>query len=145
MLNSMFKSSVEYKLKGNSPMVSDAELSVITYEGIVFISSRTTPKSLITLADVDSDENNSLRAIEDGYYIRIPDVPLFDGSEPTELIDIDEELSYALVYYVCYLVVKPKSGVPDRIKNEYLSEAERLIALYDSNFTRAGEELYDVI
>ena len=145
MLNSMFKSSVEYKLKGNSPMVSDDELSVITYEGIVFISSRTTPKSLITLADVDSDENNSLRAIEDGYYIRIPDVPLFDGSEPTELIDIDEELSYALVYYVCYLVVKPKSGVPDRIKNEYLSEAERLIALYDSNFTRAGEELYDVI
>ena len=145
MLNTMFKASVAFKLKGNSPMVTDDELQVITYEGIQYLSSRTTPKTLITLDDIDADENDSFRAIEDGYYIRLADIPDFTGTEPTEVIDMDEELTNALIYYVCYLVVKPKSGVPDNIKNEYLSEAERLINLYDSNFTRSGDELYDVI
>lgn len=145
MLNTMFKASVAFKLKGNAPMVTDEELQVITYEGIQFLSSRTTPKSLITFDDVDEDEVNSFRAIEDGYYIRIADVPDFTGAEPTEVIDMDEELTVALIYYVCYIVVKPKGGVPDNIKAEYLSEAERLINLYDSNFTRSGDELYDVI
>lgn len=145
MLNSLFKTTVGVKIKGTQPLPDDATLGVYTYEAMQYIATRTTPKSLITKAEVADAELHSLRTIEEGYYIRLPEFPDFSGIEPTEIIDMDEELNYATIYYVCYLITKGKSAVPDNIKSDYFAEAERLIGIFDSNFTRAGGSLYEPI
>ena len=145
MLNSLFKTTIGVKLKGTQPMPDDDTLSVYTYEAMTYVAMRTTPKSLIMKSGVADEELHSLRTIEEGFYIRMPEYPDFAGSEPTEIIDMDEELSYATLYYACYLITKGKSGVPDNIKSDYFAEAERLIGIYDSNFTRAGRNIYDTL
>ena len=145
MLNSLFKTTFGVKLKGNQPMPDDDVLSVVTYEAMHYLAMRTTPKSLIIKSDVADDELQSLRTIEEGYYIRLPEVPDFTGSEPTEILDMDEELSYALMYYSLFVFVKDKSGVPEATKNMYYLESDRLLTIFESNFTRAGGSLYDTL
>ena len=143
MLNSLFKTTIGVKLKGTQPLPDDDTLAVYTYEAITYVATRTTPKSFIIKAEVSDEELHALRTIEEGFYIRLPEFPDFSGIEPTEIIDMDEELSYATMYYTCYLITKGKSGVPDNIKSDYFAEAERLIAIFDSNFSRAGSNLYE--
>ena len=147
MDNSFFKATVAQKLKGNQPMPSDEELSVLTYEAIIYVATRTTPKSFIIKSGTMDNELESLRTIEEGFYIRMPETPYFDGTEGPngDVVDIDNELIYATIFYTCFLIVTAKSGVPKGLKEEYLLEAERLISIFDSNFTRAGSNLYELI
>ena len=145
MLNSLFKKTIEVKLKGTQPMPDDDTLAVYVYEAITYMAMRTSPKSLIIKAGVADEELHSLRSVEEGFYMRLPELPDFTGIEPTEIIDIDEELSYATIYYTCYLITKGKSGVPDNIKADYFTEADRLVSLFDSNFSRAGATLYGTL
>ena len=141
---SFFKSTVAHKLKGNQPMPSDDELSVIAYEAMIYVATRTTPKSYIIKSGTMDNELDSLRTIEEGFYIRMPEIPKFDGTgENGDVIDMDNELMYATIFYTAFLLVTSKSGVPKSLKEEYLLECERLIAIFDSNFSRAGSNLYE--
>lgn len=152
MLNTKFKSTVAFKLKGNAPMITDEELEFVTYEGMHYIATRTTPRCLIVKSTEENEQElNALRTIEDGFYVRMPTEPNFTNIEPTEIIDMDESLTYALAYYVCYLIVKTKSIVSPNavvvadVKAEYRDAAENLITLFESNFSRGGDTLHDII
>ena len=143
MLNSLYKTTLSVKIKGTQPVPDDDTLAVYTYEAITYVATRTTPKVLIIKNEVADADLQFLRAIENGFSIRLPEYP--DFTEDTYPLDIDNELSYAVMYYTCYLITKGKSGVPDNIKADYFNEAERLIAIFDSNFSRAGDTLYGTL
>jgi len=84
------------------------------------ICSRCEPTSLIK--PYTGVETDIFRLIANHNYIRLPAVPV----EDTSILDIDEDLSLAVVFFVCsYLSTKNKELFEQR--------AEKIISLYVSN------------
>ena len=122
MLLSTVKKTVEYRLSGAKKLPEDAHLSNLFMEALYYVATKCIPQEL--LREEDSDEG-VLRNLEDGSFIVVPDEP--DFTSTTDHLMIDEELTYACIYYACFLVSKDGSmkQMADEIINEYISNFGR--------------------
>ena len=151
MLISSAKTILEQRLKGVRPVPEDVMLTEYGKEALMYIATRTIPRILTRDLVVEGEDYNVLRMIEDNMFIVVPNTPVFDVANPdyssTSQLHIDEELSYAVVYYMAWLILMgneaaSRAGVMrDRMKKQ----VDNYIELYDSNYTRAGRETYGLM
>jgi len=151
MLISSAKTILEQRLKGVRPVPEDVMLTEYGKEALMYIATRTIPRILTRDLVVEGEDYNVLRMIEDNMFIVVPNTPVFDVANPdyssTSQLHIDEELSYAVVYYMAWLILmgneaSSRAGVMrDRMKKQ----VDNYIELYDSNYTRAGRETYGLM
>ncbi len=151
MLISTSKKILEQRLKGIRPTPDDDMLSEYGLEALVYIATRTTPKTLTMDLVVEGDDYTVLRMLEDNMFIVYPDKPVYDIASPdysaTSQLNMDEELSYAAVYYMAWLIlVGNESGSRAGVaRDRFKKQVDDYITLYDSNYTRAGRETYDLM
>lgn len=88
-----------------------------------YVCGRCVPSEL-TRDAVDS-EDRVLRNIEAGQFIAVPEYP--DLSSTTKHLQIDESLTYAVIYYTAFLVSSEimHKQIADEIINEFLSNDGR--------------------
>lgn len=151
MLVSTSKTILADKLQGIRPMPSDESLTEIALEAMIYIATRTTPSVLIKDVATDGQEFVVLRVIEDNKYIVYPQKPVYDLRDPNyseiSILNIDEDLSYAVVYYMAELIVHGNENISNQSTSlsKFMSKVNEYISLYDSNFSRAGRETYGLM
>ena len=151
MLISSAKTIIEQRLKGIRPLPEDNMLTEFGKEALIYIATRTTPKVLTRDLEIEGEDYNVLRMIEDNMFVIMPDTPVFDIANPdyssTAQLHMDEELSYAVVYHMAWLVLmgneaSSRAGVA---RDRFKKQVDDYIELYDSNYTRAGRETYGLM
>ena len=73
---------------------------------------------------------NVLRLAQGDYLIRMPELPVLD----TDLIDIDEELTFAVARYIASYVSKEKGGI-------HVNAADRIIKDYNAKTYEITEQM----
>ena len=148
MLISTAKKIITQRLKGIRPVPEDDMLSEYTTEAIRYMAIRTMPKVLTRDLEVEGEDYDVLRMLEDNMFIIVPNSPVFDIADPdykiTSNLHIDEDLSYAVVYYVVWLILigaeaQSSAGV---VRDRMMKQVNDYISLYESNYTRAGRATY---
>lgn len=137
------------KIKGTRPMPDDIELSFNVYEALQYVATMTTPRVLLRNSQKDI-QDSTFRVIEECSYITIPDRPVFDVSDKDysdiKHLNIDEDLVFAVIYYTLHVMLK--GNEPTQLGGNKKTSKEMcddLIAIYQSNFSRAGAEIHDVL
>lgn len=151
MLLSDAKRLLEQRLKGIRPIPDDSMLDMLFFEAIVYVATRTTPRVLTKDIGVEAEDYTVLRVIEDNMFIVMPDKPIFDISNEnysaTAILHIDEELCFAVVYYVAYLILTGSEANTrgSTARADFLKQANDYISMFDSNYSRAGRETYGLL
>jgi hypothetical protein len=122
------KNIIQYKLKSDvkAPTLNE-DWNTIIHEAIYYISTRTIP---VDLLGTDINTQEPIRFINGFVFIRVPNDTLND----TDKIDIDEQLVYAVIYYVVYLLTND-----EKKKMESINRVDREIDIYANNM----QESYD--
>ena len=149
MLVKDVKTIIEGKIAGTRPMPTDVQLSFDVLEGMRYVATLTTPRVLLRNTQTDKQES-TFRVIEECSYITTPTAPIFDveNRDYSEIVhlNMDEDLVFAVIYYALHVIFKGNEMTQlGGMKKSFKDMADNLIALYDSNFTRAGAEIHDVI
>lgn len=143
------KTIIEGKIAGTRPMPEDIQLSFDVYEALQYVATYTTPRVLLRNSEKDVSES-TFRVIEECAYITMPDRPIFDTTNKeysdVKHLNIDEDLVFAVIYYTLHIIMK--GNEPTQVggnKKTFEDKAKELINVYQSNFTRAGSEILDVM
>ncbi len=149
MLIKDVKTVIEGKLAGTRPTPSDEQLSFDVLEALQYVASTTTPRVLLRNTETDVQES-TFRVIEECSYITIPDKPVFDVADKdyseVRHLNMDEDLVYAVIYYALHVIMK--GNEPTQTggnKLTFKQQADSVISVYQSNFTRAGGILYELL
>ncbi len=151
MLISSAKNILDQRLKGIRPTPEDNLLSEYGLEAITYIATRTMPKVLTRDLEVEGEDYTVLRMIEDNMFIIVPNKPVFDIADAnysaSSQLHIDEELSYAVVYYMAWLILvgneaTSRAGVA---RDRFMKQVNDYISLYESNYTRAGRRTHGIL
>ncbi len=151
MLISTSKKLLEQRLKGIRPLPDDEVLSELGLEAITYIATRTMPKVLTRDLEIEGEDYTVLRMIEDNMFIIVPDKPIYDVANPnysaTASLHIDEELAYAVVYYIAWLILmgNESASVAGVARDRFKKQVNEYISLYESNYTRAGRRTHDIM
>lgn len=93
------KKSLEHDYK----MPEKSLLSLRIHEALVYVAMKCVPSSLVV--EISSGQT-MLRILPNGVGVKMPKIPDFLVS--SEMLDIDESLSYAVINFVCYLLADEK-------------------------------------
>ena len=123
MLLSKIKTATQYRLSGAKKLPLDIELSELFMEALYYVCNRCVPQELIREAGIDTDA--VLRNIEDGAFIAIPETP--DFTSLVNHLQIDENLTYACINYVCFLITfrADFKAIADELIYDYLANDGR--------------------
>ena len=126
------KKLLDSKLRGDN---AEYELDeVLLYEALINVLIRTRPRTHIVretetlkhlfkyfrrISISDEGRNNDEKV---AYWLRYPYIDLADSAN----LDMEEELSLAVVYFLC-------AELSNQKKAEYKAKAEEIIAIYDTN------------
>ena len=150
MLISTSKKILEQRLKGVRPLPEDEILTEIAKESMIYVATRTTPRVLTRDVEIDGEDYQTLRILEDNAFIIIPDTPIYDKRNPDysdgKHLNMDEDLSYSVIYYMAYIITQGAEG--DRIgayRDRWMKQVNDIIGLFDSNYSRAGRETYGLM
>lgn len=124
MTYGMFKSITTGLLTGDNVLPNDADVmkGMINY-ALTTVAMQAESLHLMTL----STTANVLRLAQGDYLIRTPELPDFDE----DIVDIDEELTFAVARYVASYVSRDKGGIhvnaADRIIKDYNAKTYEII------------------
>lgn len=124
MTYSTLKSLTTGLLLGDNTLPTDAEVlkSLVNY-ALTTVATQAESLHLMTL----STTANVLRLSQGDYLIRMPELPTLDA----DVIDIDEELSFAVARYIASYVSREKGGIhvnaADRIIKDYNAKTYEII------------------
>lgn len=115
------KQAIEYRNRAGHKLPSDGVLQDMLYESLLYVAQRCEPSELMgdSLGDFGQ---RPLRLIENGRFIKIPEYPDFTKVE--RHLQIDEDLTYAVINHVMYLITSI---------SDYKVLADETIAIYCSN------------
>jgi len=122
------KEAIAYRNRTGHKLPDDEVLQDLLFEALIYVAQRCEPSEL--LSDSMGDFGGKpLRMVENGKFIKMPEYP--DFSKDGRHLMIDEELTYAVINYVMFLI----SATPD-----FKIIADEAIAIYRSN---EGRGLYE--
>ena len=127
MTYSVFKNLTLGLLTGDNTLPDDAEVlkSLVTY-ALTTTAMKADSLHLMTL----STTANVLRLAQGDYLIRMPEAPDFDE----DLMDIDEELTFAVARYVASYISASKGGI-------HVQAATRIILDYNAKTYEITEQM----
>ncbi|MBR8466176.1 hypothetical protein KDE13_07470 [Campylobacter sp. faydin G-140] len=102
MLSKRAKEILLFKGKSGIKIPDDEILSELFLEAMLYVATKCTPSEL--MERYVSPKMQVFRNLANETFIRIPKKP--DFKSDTEHLQIDEELSYAVIYEVLYLLNK---------------------------------------
>lgn len=118
MTYKVFKSITTGLLTGDNVLPADAEvLQGLVQYALTTVATQADSLHLMTL----STTANVLRLSQGDYLIRIPEIPELD----TDVMDIDEELNFAVARYLASYISRDKGGI-------HVNAAERIIKDYNA-------------
>lgn len=117
---SLIKSSIEYRLSMGKKLPNDDVLASFLFEAVYYVAGKCTPFKL--LKSYSDYEENVLRPLDGARFISVPEYP--DLTKTERHLLIDEDLTYAVVYYVCFIISSDASHkmMADEIINEHISK-----------------------
>ena len=117
---SILKSTIQYKLSQGKKLPDDAILASIIFEAMYYVCGRCVPSELVK-THMDYEEK-VLRHLSGGRFIAIPEYP--DFSKLDRHLLIDEDLTYAVIYYTCFIIGRSvdDKAMADDIINEHISK-----------------------
>ena len=131
MTLSNFKSSLSLKLKGDVDIPTDEELSILTMEAMYYIASICMPRELLVLyTEADTCNCDILRLVDGGAFIKVPDTPDFVTQPAVDHLMIDEDLTYAVIYYIGSCITTDAGK-----KQWYLNKSHEIVGIYNNNFS----------
>lgn len=100
-------------------MPDDTVLSSLVFEAMYYVAGRCIPRELIK--SYDDYEERVLRPVDGGRFVAIPEYP--DFSKPERHLLIDDSLTYAVIYYVCFIIGRDANdkAMCDEIINEHIA------------------------
>ncbi|AQW85555.1 hypothetical protein CPIN18021_0293 [Campylobacter pinnipediorum subsp. caledonicus] len=101
MIASEFKKLLSLRGKSGINLPSDELLNELVKEAIVFVATKCVPSELVVK---DTTNIRLLRRLSNGFGLRIPDKVDINSTE--KHIQIDEVLTYAVMYEVLFLLNK---------------------------------------
>jgi hypothetical protein len=114
------KSTTSYKI------TDDSILEGIIYEALLYVCSMCEPSELIQIG-VAPNYIEVLRHIEGGKYLKAPEYP--DFTKTNRHLQMDEALTYAVIYYSCFIISKMENIILKQL-------ADEIVAVYKSNYSR---------
>lgn len=133
MLLAKVKEAIKKKSEDSYKLPDDETLANIVHEASLYVCSLCEPSELIRKDNVLNDkEHRVFRHIENGLFIKVPEYP--DFSKEMYHLQMDEALTYAVIYYACFIISKQKDMNFKALANETIN-------IYRSNFAnvRYGE------
>jgi hypothetical protein len=132
MLLSHIKNAILQKCTASFKVPDDELLQSILHEASLYVCSMCSPSELIREDKTfELDYVKVYRLIEGGKYIKVPEYP--DLSKPERHLQIDEALTYAVIYYACFIVGKMKDfGLK--------KQCDDIIGVYATNFSNVEYE-----
>ncbi|AQW81367.1 hypothetical protein CPIN17260_1078 [Campylobacter pinnipediorum subsp. pinnipediorum] len=128
MLNTRVKEITAHLNTSGKNLPGDELLSELFLQAMFFVASKCVPSELVRRKRSSSDIR-VLRNIEDECFICVPDKPNFSNKQ--EHLMIDEELTYAVINEVLFLINQEPF---------YRELAMQIIAQYNAN---NGREFYE--
>lgn len=118
MTYKVFKSITTGLLTGDNVLPADVEvLQGLVQYALTTVATQADSLHLMTL----STTANVLRLSQGDYLIRIPEIPELD----TDVMDIDEELNFAVARYLASYISRDKGGI-------HVNAADRIIKDYNA-------------
>lgn len=127
MTYKMFRSVTTGLLTGDNTLPDDEEvMQGLTGYALTTVATQADSLHLMTL----STTANVLRLAHGDYLIRTPELPEFDD----DLMDIDDELTYAVARYVASYLSAEKGGI-------HVNAAKRIILDYNAKVYEITEQM----
>jgi hypothetical protein len=120
------KEAIAYRNRTGHKLPDDEVLQDLLFEAMLYVAQRCEPRELIA---GELTQEPVYRNIEGGLYIKLPEYP--DFTETDRHLMMDEDLTYAVINYVMYLITNTA---------DFKILADETIAIYRSNF---GRETFD--
>lgn len=120
MLLTHVKSSIQYRLSGGKKLPEDTLLASFVYEAMYYVAGKCVPSELIrSYAD---HQDKVMRPLQNGRFVSVPELP--DFSKTSRHLLIDEDLTYAVIYYTCFIIGRSPDDklMADEIINEHISK-----------------------
>ena len=120
MLLTHVKSSIQYRLAGGKKLPEDTLLASFVYEAMYYVAGKCVPSELVR-SYIDHQEK-VMRPLQNGRFISVPEYP--DFSKTSRHLLIDEDLTYAVIYYTCFIIGRSADDklMADEIINEHISK-----------------------
>ena len=120
MLLTQVKTSIQYRLSSGKKLPDDTLLASFIYEAMYYVAGKCVPSELVR-SYVDHQEK-VMRPLQNGRFISVPEYP--DFSKTSRHLLIDEDLTYAVIYYTCFLIGRSPEDklMADEIINEHISK-----------------------
>jgi hypothetical protein len=127
MLLSLVKKQIQNKCSASFSVPKDEILCDIIYEAMLYVCTLCIPNELLR-KDLTLEKNyvEVFRLIKNGMYIKSPEYPDFSGSN--RHLQIDEALTYAVIYYSCFIIGKMKELQLKKLCDD-------IIGVYNTNFS----------
>jgi hypothetical protein len=113
---------IKFRMKQSYALPDDELVISLIHEALVYIASSCEPTVLIRNDGSEHHGEGILRLLSGNKTIIFPEKP--DSAKPDKHLMMDEELSFAVINYVCFLLSKQAA---------YLQLCDRDIALYVKN------------
>ncbi|WP_348518111.1 hypothetical protein [Campylobacter sp. CCS1377] len=117
MKTKLAKEIIAKKLSKDYNLPSDDVLKAYFMEGFYYICAKCEPQILTKTL---RENHEVLRSLKNGAMIIVPDEP--DFNDENEHLMIDEELSFALINYVCFLITKSEEAKYYKLCNEIIND-----------------------
>lgn len=135
MTYEMLKNLTSGLLVGDNVLPKDAEvLKGLLQYALTTVATQADSLHLMTL----STTANVLRLAQGDYLIRMPELP----EDNEDMIDIDEELMFAVARYIASYISKDKGGIhvnaADRIIKDYNAKTYEIIQAMGAETHEAG-------
>jgi len=127
LLLTHIKQAIKTKTSASYKLPRDKELAGIIHEANLYVCSLCEPSELLREnMTFEEDYNLVLRHLENGLVLKIPEYPNFRNK--LLHLQMDEALSYATIYYACFIISKHKDM-------SFKANADEVINIYRSNFS----------
>lgn len=103
MLVKNAKDILAFKTAGGIRLPADEILSELFFEAMLFVANKCVPCELVRK---NESEDRVYRNLEGGHFICYPNKPDFSKEADKKHIMIDENLTYAVINYVAFLINK---------------------------------------
>jgi len=120
MLLTHVKSSIQYKLSGARKLPEDVVLASFLFEAMYYVAGKCVPNELIR--SYEDHQDKVMRPLQSGRFLTVPEFP--DFTKTTRHLLIDEDLTYAIIYYTIYIIGKnpDDKAMCDDIIYEHISK-----------------------
>lgn len=120
------KQAIKNKTTDSYNFPNDEELEGIIHEANLYVCGLCEPSELIRENLNFEKESRVLRHLENGLVIKVPEYPDFTNEKLH--LQIDETLTFATIYYACFVISKHKNF-------DFKVQADEVINVYRSNFS----------